>query len=298
MFGVRREVADLNSPQNGEFKPCAMDWRFLPEPALLAKDTLRAGLVDISNRAALGRASRPVWRATLGRGPLDAVRRAGVLFIHIPKCGGTSVSCLLYGKNLPHYTAAFWHEVYGDAVADLPGFALMREPLDRLISAYRMVVAGGTDLIAYSRYWRLRLRPWLGSIESFTEALADGGASMQSLPTDLWPQTAYLLGRDGSLLVPNLFLCEQLSRVHPSPIDLYLGGRRLPWLNANTGPPISRTPRLEYLARRLYASDYLIYDVLSAAATETSDVEISDTSHSRQWLYPRLDFPATDSMKL
>lgn len=277
---ISHEAADCNSPQNVNFKPYAVDWRFLPEPALLAKDTLRAALVHSSNRAALARGLRPVWRATLGRGHLEAVRRAGVLFIHIPKCGGTSVSCLLYGKNLPHYTAAFWHEVYGEAVADLPRFALVREPLDRLISAYRMAVAGGTDLMAYSRYWRARLRPWLGSIEDFTEALTDGGAAMKAVPPDLRPQTAYLFGRDGTLLVQNLFPFEQLSSAYPSPIDHYLGGRRPPRLNANLGPPIPRTAHLEGLARRLYPADYLIYDALMATATETTDGERDDDSRA------------------
>jgi hypothetical protein len=273
MFRIRHKTADLQSSTGVNFRHYAVDWRFIPEPVLMDKDTLRATLVRLSNQAALAPGTRPLWRATLGRGPLHDVRRAGLLFIHVPKCGGTSVCSLLYGKNLPHYTAAFWHEIYGEAMGDLPSFALVREPLDRLISAYRMAVAGGTDLIAYSRYWRARVQPWLGSIESFVEALTDSHLARMDLPADLWPQSAYLSSEDGTLLVKDLFPIEQLSQAHPSPIDHYLGGRRPPRLNVSIGHAIPRTGRLEDLARQLYQADYGLYDALMSATGDASDAE-------------------------
>ena len=140
------------------YSPYAVDWRFLPDTLLLSKDFIRHHLAQGSNTLAATATLRPLWVATIGRNIAQAVRGAQVLFVHVPKTGGTSVSKVLYGRNLPHYTARFWYSTFRDSVADLPSFAVVRHPVERLISAYKMALAGGTDIVAYSRYDRGRLR--------------------------------------------------------------------------------------------------------------------------------------------
>ncbi len=120
--------------------PYAIDWRFLPEPALLVKDAARHALAAASNAAALAPPTRGFWASTLGRRTFNAVTRAGRIFIHIPKTAGTSVCAGLYGRNLPHYTRSFYTAAYGSRIAALPSFSIVRDPVDRLHSAYRLSV--------------------------------------------------------------------------------------------------------------------------------------------------------------
>jgi len=84
------------------------------------------------------------------RVPLDILRRrrywneAGVIFIHVPKAAGVSVSRALYGRPLGHFFARDIRRVCPVEFKDLPTFAVVRNPIDRLFSAYRFAKAGGT----------------------------------------------------------------------------------------------------------------------------------------------------------
>ena len=73
-----------------KYKPYLVDWRFLPEHVLLAKDTVRHGIVGLGAAMAAARLTRPVWRRAFRNAMVLPVLAAGRLFIHIPKTGGTS----------------------------------------------------------------------------------------------------------------------------------------------------------------------------------------------------------------
>ena len=67
--------------------------------------------------------------------------KAGVAYIHVPKCGGTSVSTSLYGRRLGHLT-------YDEIRLISPNVALctiIRDPIERFVSAYKFASVGASD---------------------------------------------------------------------------------------------------------------------------------------------------------
>src|SRR3989337_374618 len=62
------------------------------------------------------------------------------VFIHISKCGGTSVSSLLEsyssGKLDAHSTYSDYEAFLGESVRDYLVFACVRNPYDRMLSMY------------------------------------------------------------------------------------------------------------------------------------------------------------------
>lgn len=71
-------------------------------------------------------------------------KRYKVIFIHIPKAGGTSVASQLYGKRAGHSTAAQFQDVLGkEAFNALFSFSVVRNPYDRIVSAYHFARQGG-----------------------------------------------------------------------------------------------------------------------------------------------------------
>lgn len=62
--------------------------------------------------------------------------RVKALFIHIPKCAGTSVTQVLYGKEMGHRPAALYLATDPQRYGSLPSFAIIRNPYDRFCSIF------------------------------------------------------------------------------------------------------------------------------------------------------------------
>jgi len=67
---------------------------------------------------------------------------AGIIFIHIPKNGGTSINQALYGRFMGHYSAKQVLQNSPKLFNTLPTFAISRNPWDRCASAYRFAKSG------------------------------------------------------------------------------------------------------------------------------------------------------------
>ncbi len=85
------------------------------------------------------------------------------IFAHIPKTGGSTITSILGRGHLfqrvevdPHtkgHTSIFRQlEVAGEEVQDYYKFAFVRNPWDRLVSAYHYIIERRTDLTAVTAY--------------------------------------------------------------------------------------------------------------------------------------------------
>lgn len=72
-------------------------------------------------------------------------QRAGCIFIHVPKAAGTSINYALYGRTLGHYTIGEISSRFPGLVERCLVFSMVRNPYDRLVSAYEFARKGRTE---------------------------------------------------------------------------------------------------------------------------------------------------------
>jgi len=148
-------------------------------------------------------------------------------------------------------------------VAGLPSFAVIRHPVERLVSAYKMVVSGGTDIVAYSRYWRARLRG-LESFDTFVDHVFENRAHLAALPADLWEQAEFVLDPHGQVMVDRLFSLDA-RRGLPAELGQWLSiPADLPHLNATAPQPLDVSRAARWKIGKIYRRDFQIYRHLVA----------------------------------
>ena len=134
-------------------------------------------------------------------------RRAGCVFIHVPKAAGTSINHALYGRTLGHYTALEVRNAFPRLFNNAYVFSVVRNPYDRLLSAYRFARLGRTaDMGMYrpERYQTSEFR----TFESFVfEWLIK--QDMSVVDPVFRAQSEYVT-IDGVLAVDGLFRFESL----------------------------------------------------------------------------------------
>jgi hypothetical protein len=65
----------------------------------------------------------------------------------VPKAAGTSINLALYGKTLGHYRAEDIRQRFPQLFENCFVFSFVRNPWDRVLSAYRFAVKGRTKLM-------------------------------------------------------------------------------------------------------------------------------------------------------
>lgn len=242
--------------KRGNVKPYRIDWRFLPDLLLKWKDAIRHAVNRMGGSEYMPSPLARIWFATIRSGVFRSMRSAGVVFVHVPRTGGTSISQALYGRNLPHLSMAYYQALAGDKLAELPSFAVIRDPVDRLASAYRFIRAGGTSIIASSRYdpYGLAKAP---SFDAFVRIIAAQPDCRKAYDT-LRPQAAFVTGEDGRVLVDRLFAFDDLRNGHPE-LRAWVGTGVLPHINEAVATPIHCSAATHALIDRIYAEDRSLY---------------------------------------
>ncbi|NNM77741.1 sulfotransferase family 2 domain-containing protein [Sphingomonas sp. ID1715] len=186
---------------------------------------------------------------------LAVIRAAGILFIHIPKNAGMSVSSALYARQVKHSTVRYYQRVAPDLIAQLRSFAVLRDPIERFLSAYHYARAGGSADNRVSLPFRRDYR----AFESIEDALDHIERAELPYGVDhiFRPQSWYILDASGKVAVDDLLLMGDVSA--------YLAqrtGRPLPWVNCGDGsfeaPTSAQVDRL----RRLYRRDFELFEAL------------------------------------
>ena len=124
------------------------------------------------------------------------------IFVHVPKAAGTSVNKALYGRTLGHYSA-------GEIQTKFPGlyeraftFSLVRNPWDRVLSAYRFACVGRTDSMGIHKSNQYRI-PEFGTFERFVcEWLPK--QNVENLDFIFRPQWMFVCDRAGEVMVDHL----------------------------------------------------------------------------------------------
>jgi len=261
---MRFYVAQNEEKPSGElrsYRPHSRDWRWMPEWALLAKDTVHDISHGIVDRMMVFRPVRAIWRFTIGRKLKREILSAGCLLVHIPKTGGTSISRRLYGRNLPHHRAISWQRRFEFDYDDWCRFAVLREPVSRFLSAWRFTKAGGSSMILNSRFEMAQLAP-MEPLEGLLERFENDPDLLRAVPA-FRPQVEFVTDIEGKMMVDRLFVMD--SDEHSSErLAEWLSVEPIPHLNksAPTSDPLD--PGLEDRIRALYADDLALYQSVVA----------------------------------
>jgi hypothetical protein len=141
----------------------------------------------------------------------DFVERTQCLFIHVPKAAGSSVAMELYGRQIGHHPVLEWKEKFPYSFKQLYTFSIVREPIDRFISAFNFLKKGGMS--AADRIFSEEVLCDFSTAAELAEALIDPQTQKQVLGYyHFIPQFDYLRNKKWVLEVDEIIPLEELSR--------------------------------------------------------------------------------------
>ena len=128
-------------------------------------------IADRVNRRRLYYDAREYLRARAERLDLAPNRALGAIFVHVPKCGGTSVENQI-GAFHGHRSAVYFRAADRALFARAFKFTV-RNPYDRLVSGFHYLKQQRANEL--NQAWAVRTLGGVGDFREFTEALEDRG---------------------------------------------------------------------------------------------------------------------------
>lgn len=144
----------------------------------------------------------------ISQGKCDPYEHYKAFYIHVPKCGGSSINTTLAKQNstiIPGHTSALaFRRKNPKKFEKYYKFAHIRNPLDRLISAFFF---GLTGRVHEQFYMNL-----VGGITDFSKYVEAVYSNFHTLINSevICPQTPFITDECGNILVDDLFLFEDI----------------------------------------------------------------------------------------
>ncbi|WP_296675386.1 sulfotransferase family 2 domain-containing protein [Novosphingobium sp.] len=143
----------------------------------------------------------------------DSFRDAGTTYIHVPRTGGTSIASAIFGRFIGHFSLADLLAVSGPRVLALPRFTIVRNPWDRLISAWTFASQGRGDAGDISIKVNPRVRKEIQRFHSF-EAFVEEWLFVQDTATRdgiFRPQHGYIVDGAGRMRFDHVGRMESMA---------------------------------------------------------------------------------------
>lgn len=181
-------------------------------------------------------------------GPFHRTRS---IFIHIPKAAGTSVSIALYGYSVGHATIRQRFEIDYESTRDYFKFTFVRDPLERLASAFRFLKAGGMHVRG-----RQFAEEYIGDDDfpTFVRKLERTEAMQQHYL--FRPQMHFIATSDKRVLVNFIGRYENMEKDFATVADIIGVRAELPHKNKSMASEISADDEIRKLVKEIYEVDY------------------------------------------
>ena len=189
---------------------------------------------------------------------------AGIAFIHIPRSAGTSVTDALYGRFIGHFTIRQLMWVGGTQVLALPRFTIVRNPWDRLVSAYEFVRAGagshGPSVVQVAHAHRYQTKTFT-SFERFVEEYLNTHEP-RDMDGVFRPQAHYALNNAGDAPFNHVGRFENIPQTQAWLSETLGRDITLPHFNATLRDEYRTyyTPHLRDLVGQIYAHDVAAFN--------------------------------------
>lgn len=136
-----------------------------------------------------------IYRLLYANPYLDVFDKYRCIFIHIPKCAGISVENGLFGTKVGHKRIALFERYNVQKFNDYFKFTIVRNPYDRIVSAFFFLKSGGRN--ERDREWAARN---LNDYDNFSDFVYNG-LRTENVKKALHFQPQYLyLCKPGSLV--------------------------------------------------------------------------------------------------
>lgn len=198
------------------------------------------------------------------RNNIDIIRRysywnkTGIIFIHIPKTAGVSINYALYGKTLGHFEISQIRKIYPNLVQSCFSFAVVRNPMSRLISSYHFAKSGGTRFMKISNP-QLYQSKYFNSFNQFVKDWLRF-QDLNQLDGVFKPQINYL--NDNGTILTNQFI--QLEKIFNNTIVLQNTNNTVLKINHYNSNSFRENfeikSQTEDLVKDLYFQDYQLLD--------------------------------------
>lgn len=196
-----------------------------------------------------------------------AVAASGALFIHIPKNAGTALSRALYGADVSHRSLRLYRLAKPDLVARSYTFAVLRDPVERFLSAFDFLQEGGGSEVPVLETSRRRLRG-VHSVDDYLAYLEGARSNWLNIDNAGRPQTWFITDRSGRIAVDGLFTLERMEAVQE--VVLEYGGGRIMHVNRTRRTTRSLTDEQHRRVRQIYAADFTLYDHMAGRAPDAA----------------------------
>ena len=194
--------------------------------------------------------------AVLGAGFPDFFDRTRSVFIHVPKAAGFSISVSLYGQPNEHFTWKEWRRLHPRKFDAYFKFALVRDPFDRFVSAFRFLKVGG--MYAWDREFAEQTLAPFAEPGELAEAMVNRPTRQAVLKwLHFRPQCEFVADARGNLKVDALFSFERLAESFEEIKNRISPNCTLPHLNKTIAPatrPLSA--RAVQVLKSVYATDF------------------------------------------
>jgi hypothetical protein len=180
------------------------------------------------------------------------------IFVHITKTAGTSVAKSLFGYLPYHYTAIDYRVIYGKQAFDQYfKFAFVRNPWDRLYSAYRYLKAGGwndddkvwaQDNLSQYELFQTFVKQWLTKDNI-------------NKHKHFWPQSRFVCDDHNNLLIDHLAYFETINDDYDVIKKKLSTGQDIGHNNANPGSSYKDVYDVETrdIVATVYAGDIALF---------------------------------------
>jgi len=203
-----------------------------------------------------------VMRAFRGRIP-TSMRARNLIFVHVPRVAGTSISSALYGPSTTHhYSARYFRALDPAFFARADSFALLRDPFDHFASSFSFVLAQGARDCRLSKVFAEQTAH-VRTVDDYLSFL--DARDIFDLDFTMRPQSWFVADlKSGRPLVKNLFLYGEDGAAMAAYLRSH-GVASVPWLNRGIRTPLTFDARQRARIRAIFAADFALIESLRAA---------------------------------